>query len=214
MAEIKSNQPDANSRNSITNENIAKKEPESNNKNYSQNKYFIEPEKEVENNKSFFISIIPKSKEINRSNKNLSINKAGIISRNGNTLEYSDYLPINNTNEESKKNYSPINDLNNIFNYTKLNKTNNVRFNLIYETVEEDVRNKLKKDKNLSFCSVGENIKDNFFFGATNYFTHDSFFIKMLNLTVKVLKEEEKFDIILIDFIKFHKEKFLLDYVS
>lgn len=164
------------------------------------------------NNKSFFVSIVPKSKDSLCLKKNLSSNKIGYLSRNGNTLEYSE--EIEKSTGLNKKEDCSIGNMSSIFNYNKFNKLNNLKFSLIYESLEEDVRQKLKNDKNLSFCCIGESLKDNFFLGATNYFTHDSFFIKVLNLTIKLLKEDEKFDIILIDFIKFHKEKFLLDYVS
>lgn len=71
---------------------------------------------------------------------------------------------------------------------------------------------RIQADKNLSFFCLGNSQKDSFFFGSANYFTHNSFCINSIKLVINLLKKTNPFDIILIDYIKINKDKFLLDH--
>lgn len=165
--------------------------------------------------KQFFISIIPKEKEGKSKKLNyikLSNNNLGKLSKNFKNLDF-----ISNSNSIVNNNNAScsIFNLNNIFNYSKINKpSSEIKFNNIFESIKDDLREKIKKENNVSFFSIGDSVKDNFFYGSTNYFVHNSFFITSFNYIIDILKQDDKFDIILIDYMKIQKEKFLLDYVS
>ena len=107
-------------------------------------------------------------------------------------------VPVNiinkfNSNEQKLQNYSSFTDE-------------------IYKNIENLILMKIQNEKNVTFYCIGEESKSNFFFGSTNYFIHDSFLFKSFNLIIKEMEKQEKFDIILIDYLKFQGEKFLLDY--
>ena len=161
----------------------------------------------------------------NTNNTHTNTNKRSLFFEENREVIYSNSTTTKNTNNTNTPNTNPkiipnttTTDLSNTDNSNRKYKFDYIfseyeSTSIITEAIKYNIFNALKtNDKNVTFFSIGESEKSDFMFGMPNVFQHESFFCYCFDFIINLL--QNKFDIILIDYFKTHKDKYVIDLIN